>query len=347
MTNVYCLVRAGGGNPAALLRVRTSLENHHLLPLGPNADEQLNKILAFGSDLAAPILGLSQAQYNTLQTSLTAVIHCTWNMNYDMQLTSFEDLIRGSFNLISLCVTSTRPTPTPFHFASSISAAPALAGGAIQETLNPSAAHLVHAVGYAQSKYVVEHLCNNVVQSTPGMRARVHRLGYLVGDRTQGIWDRNQEYPLVLRSLEKINRLPSRPLERVSWLPVDDAAATCIELMFTADEQLGPFAVFNVAHPLSISWDDRVLAGVSAAGHVFERCRSTEWITALNVADPEYRLLGYLKSTYEFGDNEVSPQISTAVAERCSTHLRDCPAVTLNLVRRFVLGWNIQVVPIV
>lgn len=355
MKNVYCLVRPGAGNQDAKLRVISNLKTRKLLHSDPHPDQEgqpvpnkpttdetgyLARIIAYPSNLTHAQLGLQVAQYNALRTQLTVVIHCAWTMNYDMQLTSFEHLISDSSNLITRCVNSTLKTPTLFNFTSSISAAPALPDESIQEALNTNSMTLIGTSGYAQSKYVVEQLCANTAGK---IFSRIHGLGYLVGDRTNEIWHRDEEYPLILRSLEKIMLLPSRPLERVSWLPVDDAAEACIQLMFLDADKFDSPAVFNVAHPQVISWDDRVLAGVATADHEFKTCRSRGWAAALRAKDPAYKLLGYLESVYG-NNNDVSSVIRTVEAERWSKHLRECPAVTVESVKKFVQGWNITVV---
>lgn len=305
----------------------------------PNAAEELKlaKIVAFNSDLARDNLGLSGGDYDELRALLTEVFHCAWTVNYNMQLTSFEHLIRGSSNLMSLCIKSTHLIPASFHFTSSISAAP---GDPVAESLLTTPNTLIGASGYAQSKYVVEHLCDLAVTGCNFFVARVHRLGYLVGDRTNGLWSKSEEHPLVARSLSKIKSLPSRPRERLSWLPVDDAATACIEVMFSTDGELDEQIVFNIAHPRLISWDEIFLAGIEAADLDFDTCSSSEWVKALTAADPRYPLLEFLASAYAVDDDKSDP-ITTVVAERCSPHLKDCPAITVPLVKLFVQGWAI------
>lgn len=343
VTKVYCLVRPSNRFATPLARVINSLKSRKLLHSAaldtPNADEvpKLAKIVAFHSDLARNNLGLSGGDYGELRAHLTEVFHCAWTVNYNMQLTSFEHLIRGSSNLMSLCIQSTHLIPASFHFASSISAAP---GDPVAESLLTTPNTLIGASGYAQSKYVVEHLCDLAVTGCNFFVARVHRLGYLVGDRTHGRWSKSEEHPLVARSLEKIKFLPSRPLERLSWLPVDDAAKACVEVMFSTDGELDEQTVFNIAHPRLISWNDIFLAGITAANLDFETCSSSEWLAALTAADPRYPLLEFFASAYA-ADDELSNPITTVVARRCSPYLRDCPAITVELVKLFVEGWAI------
>lgn len=355
---VYCLVRRSARFGSPLQRVIASLKSRKLLHSAaddtPTANEakQLSKILAYNFNLAREDLGLGGDDYNGLLRNLTEVIHFAWVMNYDMQLTSFEHLIRGSSNLISLCLKSTRIIPASFNFTSSIAATPpdttdtdypavaaveaveaveavvameavaasdsvdavdvvvavealaaveavpAAPAGMVLESLNDKPTLLNGASGYAQSKYVVEHLCANAAESEDFFTARVYRRGYLAGDRALGRWHKNEEYPLIVRSLEKIKFLPSRPLEHFSLLPVDDAAKACVELMFSTDGELGGCDVFNVAHPKLISWDDVFLPGVTAAGLLFGELTSSAWLPALKGADATYPLMNYFESVY-------------------------------------------------
>lgn len=227
-------------------------------------ERQLAKIIAYNCEITREDFGVRSVVYEYMRLHLTDVIHCGWAVNYSMQLSSFEHLISGSSNLISHCLQSSHLLPASFHFMSSISAAP---GGRVQESLNTNPNSLIGASGYARSKYVVECLCANAVGSYRDIVARVIRLGHLVGDRAHGQWTKKDEHPLIVRSLEKIKILPTRPLEtKLSWLPVDDAATVCIEIMLATDDDLKNDAVFNVTHPKLISWNDVFLAGIRNAG---------------------------------------------------------------------------------
>lgn len=316
-------------------RVVDTLRRHKLLHSSDTSQPttfeamQLGKIVVFESDLASDNLGLVGHQYESLRVEVTDVIHCAWTMNYNMKLRSFENLIRGSANLINLCLSSARFNPATFHFTSSIAAAPP-PGGPVLEALY-TRPDLVGS-GYAQSKYVVESLCNRAVQSCARLKVSIHRLGYLVGSRTLGQWSKGEEYPLVVQSLAKINYLPTRPQERLSLLPVDDAAKACVQLMFTTDAALTNLRVFNVAHPQLIEWNGVFLDGVRDVIPDFLTEPVVAWVARLKAADPGYRLLSYFESAY--GNNDVPTAITTTVARRCSPHLAACAAIDVALMSR-------------
>lgn len=328
---VFCLVRP---NPQLdpHRRVMDALRDRQLLHAADGtttADQQrqLRKIVAYSSDLACDNC--------THRSNLTDVIHCAWTMNYRMQLKSFEHLIHGTYNLISDCLNQ-RPPPA-FHFASSIAATPI---SPIVESLLDTPAPLAGATGYSQSKYVVERLCANAVASCADLKVCILRLGYLVGNRANGQWSKTEEHPLVVRSLEMVPRLPSRPNYQLSLLPVDDAANACVQLMFTTRAGVGNPRVFNVANPALIAWDGVFLAGTRAAFESPVRTvLSSQWVTNLQTAAPDYPLLGYFQEAY--GDDDAAIEILTTEARRCSPHLAACQAIDAAVMKRFVQGWNI------
>jgi thioester reductase-like protein len=127
---------------------------------------------------------------------------------------SFESqYIKGAHNLLSLCLSVNTTRPTAFYFCSSVSA---VAGTPLLATITETyTAKLENAqnMGYARSKLVVESMVKAAVEKN-GMNARVFRVGQVVGDNQNGIWNSTEAIPLMFRSATTLGALPE--LDEVS-----------------------------------------------------------------------------------------------------------------------------------
>jgi thioester reductase-like protein len=172
------------------------------------------KIVCFPSDLSRDDLGLDKSTLHLLRKSLTTVIHCAWAVNFNLGVQSFEKQhIKGTYNLLNICLSTTTPSPAKLFFCSSISAAagtplPAV----IQETYISDLSHAQN-MGYARSKLITETIIKAAVEQT-GMVAKVLRVGQIVGDTQNGMWNSTEAISLMIRSATTIGALPA--LEEVS-----------------------------------------------------------------------------------------------------------------------------------
>lgn len=217
---MYCLVRAKSPE-VARERICSTLAAKKIGHL-----ENVNKILCFPSDLSREDLGLPGTTIHTLRKSLTTVIHCAWAVNFNLGVQSFEKQhIRGTFNLLNMCLKVTMQLPAKLFFCSSISAAagtplPAI----IPETYISDLTH-AQGMGYARSKLVTESIIKAAAEQT-GMVARVLRVGQIVGDTRIGLWNNTEAISLMIRSAVTIGALPA--LEEVFSLCVlDFLVLTC------------------------------------------------------------------------------------------------------------------------
>jgi thioester reductase-like protein len=227
--SVYCLVRASS-QESAQNRVFSTLAAKKI-----DTPANLNKIVCFPSDLSREDLGLDKTTVDILRKSLTTVIHCAWAVNFNLGVQSFEKQhIKGTYNLLNMCLNVTTQSPAKLFFCSSISAAagtplPAV----IQETFISDLNHAQN-MGYARSKLVTETIIKAAAQQT-GMVAEVLRVGQIVGDTQNGMWNSTEAISLMIRSATTIGALPA--LEEVSvyfyiilvlWLiEVDSILAAC------------------------------------------------------------------------------------------------------------------------
>lgn len=257
---VYCFVRASSRTAStATQRMARALKPHHL------AARDTAKIVAYSTNLAWKGFGLTAAELTEVRENANVVIHAAWAVNYNMQLSSFEHLVKSTRNLIDLCLQARRPAPAAFNFVSSTAVSP---GDALPEAYVDSAG----PTGYAQSKFVAEQLCKRASSKLP---VRVLRLGSLVGDTVKGRWNTAEPVPVVVKYSAFSHRFPMpKEDEMVFWLPVDVAARACAHLALLPPQD---GLVCNVSNPKSISWNREFFPALQAAGLDMKLVPQHEW----------------------------------------------------------------------
>ncbi|GAD98608.1 NRPS-like enzyme [Paecilomyces variotii No. 5] len=298
VSKVYCLVRAQTHQNAAA-RVIASLRErrvYHTLSL-----KQRRKIIALASDLSQPMLGLDTQRHSEIATQVSKVYHCAWTVNFNWGLRSFEkDCIAGVRHLIDLCLRAPGTQPAQFLFASSVGTVLRTRLAVVPETL-PDDFSATQPTGYAQSKLVAEHICQNA-QEQAGVPVRVFRIGQVAGDTRQGVWNSTDAVPLMLQTAITLGILPSID-EYLRWLPVDLVAKSMVEI---ADSILsaGPGPVFfNMTNPKTLHWTKDLIPYLHQAGLQFDLVEPPQWIERVRakidpVENPAIKLMDYLERNY-------------------------------------------------
>ncbi|KAI9369802.1 hypothetical protein BJX61DRAFT_545228 [Aspergillus egyptiacus] len=335
---VYCLVRAPSSLSASH-RVWESLHARYLMSSIPPDAER--KIVALPADLSKDRLGLDHTAYEEIISSVTAVIHCAWSVNFNWALESFEQsCIAGTRNLIDLCLDTRGPLPAKFSFCSSVSTVAHTPGTWVPEAL-PESLSYAQSTGYAQSKLVAEHVVNRAYHSTT-TAARVLRIGQIIADTKHGIWNAAEAIPMIFRTAETIKALPLLD-EILSWTPVDTIASAIIEatiLSSVTDE------VLNITNPTLVHWTHDLLPLLFRAGLSFDKVHKKEWLNRLRhsnqdpTLNPPIKLLSFFTAKYGTNsDTDIPPRVllyDTKNAQLAAPSLRTAPALTGAFVTRFI-----------
>lgn len=341
VATVYCLCRAKDDADASS-RITASMKTRKL---SSHYERVQMRVKALACDLFADKLGLQPDMYNEIATRATLIIHNAWAVNFNLGISSFEPHIRGAVNLINLALASPHPRPADFYFASSISAVAAWRGPeSIPEAItdDPSVAQ---GLGYAQSKWITEKLCQVASQQTP-IRAGVLRIGQMVGDSRNGVWNETEAISLIIKCTDTIGILPNLE-ESVSWLPVDYAAKVILDLVKIPPQclPLGECPVWNVIHPKLVPWTF-ILSSLQHSGLKFKALPRHEWIKALRASpideanNPSRKLLTFFENKY--GQEELATRypLSTVQTEKASENLRSAPIADVGLVGKWVAAWK-------
>lgn len=325
---VVCFVRASSDDQA-LDRVRKSLAERRV-------EADWNKISAYASDFSDVHLGLPSELYEAIAGRLKCVFHCAWNVNFNMSLESFErDCIQGTRYLIDLCLQARTERPAEFVFCSSVSAASDDDAREIPEDL-PSSLKAAQSTGYAQSKLVAEHLCLRASKTT-GITSKVLRIGQIAGDTTHGIWNPNEAITMMLKSAATIGSLPMLD-EWCSWLPVDAAAKTILDIAFKKETECG---IFNVLNPRRFHWTWDLLISLRAMGVQFKAEDRHRWLEKLRsvpdpIKNPPYKLVDFFQAKYRADDPAAARIFVTEKTQALSSSLKHVTALDQRMLCRVV-----------
>lgn len=375
VSRVYCLVRAEGPDQARD-RILKSLRSRDLaLPSNENGAD--SKLVSLPCSLQDDKLGLSGSEWERIAGEATLMIHSAWSVNFSLKLRSFQDHLHGLVNLLELR-NATRSSAARFIFISSTASVISAAKGdrPISEILS-SDPEDASPLGYSRSKWVAENILASarvsgsfatpISSSTSGLRSPgtaeertpiiIIRVGQLCGDSRTGAWNATEAYPIMLSSARVLGCLPDLRGEALSWLPVDVAARSVLEIATappdppdpprapgqrysqSRSQHLHKTPVYHVANPhQDPEWSDMldwICGGGDGDGAgVVSVVPASEWIERLERAletreHPARALLHLWKAAYggrrgSLGVGEGSAaRFDTRRTERVSETMRD------------------------
>ncbi|KAI7884620.1 acetyl-CoA synthetase-like protein [Lichtheimia hyalospora FSU 10163] len=341
VSKIYCTVRAQS-KAAAMNRIRQSFCDRML------DISLLNhvKVEALPTDLNATYFGWDKDTYHRLGQEVTMIQACGWLVDFNQSITHFDrECIQGLYNLLKFAHHPIHPMYV--HTISSISAAAAMSTHhSIPETIPPQDPHVALPIGYAQSKYIVEHLFDYLTREKR-FPCIIERMGQLCGDTIHGAWSINEQFPLMMMGGgDKLHMMPDLKGTMVDWLPVDYASSTIVDIMlktsarFTPEDLVG--RVFHIVNPNRVTWS-HVLKSMHGCGMDFQVVEPEEWVMTLqkHQANPAYRLLSYYQDVLLQGNNQVHETIwetkhTTALVKKLTT----APVLDTKLMSKYYRFWK-------
>ncbi|KAJ5532996.1 AMP-dependent synthetase/ligase [Penicillium frequentans] len=281
VSNVFCLTRRKSPFQAVL---NSLIEKElHI------TSEQASKIIALTSALDQPDFGLDEEFMARMRRSVTQILHVAWPVNFNIPLAQFEPHIRGLHNLLQFSLSVEQQQPAVVMFCSSISTALGSTSTEVPEApIDLGMAYM----GYGRSKLTGEHIVSAAHKS--GARAYSLRIGQVSGHSKKGLWNDTEALPLMIRSALSLKALPSLN-ESCSWLPVDNLAATILELTRSRSasstelkkcvsvEQIGDDSIYNVCNSREFAWD--ALLGCLGRSFQFEVVPFESWLQLLRESE--------------------------------------------------------------
>ncbi|KAI7780792.1 hypothetical protein LA080_015583 [Diaporthe eres] len=267
---VICLNRGSDSRE----RQAKSLESRRLPPLLQDPKNK-DRLVFLQADLSNDTLGLSPSEYAFVARETTVIVHNAYPVNFLLSLAQFEPHLRGLLNLMKLALKA----GASLLFVSSISTAMSATGRRqrVPEVVLDTATQVDDLLpqGYAQSKYVCEHMLQAFAD---GLAARpappeaprsvgVLRVGQICGPRFgRGPWNKWEWFPSLVMSSRFLGAAPDDIGQEINWIPVDELACIVTELISYVhlpcangepqEEQSNALQVFNVVNPKVSSWQD-------------------------------------------------------------------------------------------
>ncbi|KZT50215.1 NAD(P)-binding protein [Calocera cornea HHB12733] len=242
-------------------------------------NRQSAKLRLVAVNISEEDLGLDQELLQEICVSITSIIQNAWRVDFNLSLSAFGSNIQFTRSGLNLALKTQTPVPAQFIFTSSIGTVANWAKpGPVPEAplTDPG---LAIGSGYSESKWVSEQLIIAAAEQR-GLKATILRIGQLASSIQNGAWNTTDWLPLMPKSGATFGVLPSFS-RCVSWLPVDKAAQSIIEVMHgRATESRVDLTYLNVAHPHAVHWD-LILESIAKTLHC-ELVPSHEWMQRLN-----------------------------------------------------------------
>ncbi|KAI7879561.1 acetyl-CoA synthetase-like protein [Lichtheimia hyalospora FSU 10163] len=340
VSKVYCLVR---GKPDALMgRLRKAFEDR-LLDVSL-LDQHAEKVEALPMNLTAEYFGWGKQVYEKLRQEVTLVQACAWLLDFNQPVSHFDkECIQGLYRLLQFAYHPVDPMHV--HVVSSISATAAMKTNEIPEEPSEQDPHVTMPMGYAHSKYIVEHLFHYLTEHK-GFPCIVERMGQVCGDSINGIWNISEQYPLMMiGGASELGAMPDLQTNVIDWLPVDYAARSIFDVMIsTADKDANYLIknhelVFHIVNPTTVTWTD-VLNSLKACGLEFKTLPPNEWVQLLSnhQDNSAYRLMSFFESNFN-GPSMQMPIWQTTKTVKIAPILGDAPAFGPALMQKHLAYW--------
>lgn len=329
-----------------------------------NLNIDTSRVTFWTADLSKPDLGLEPEHLQKLQQTVTLTIHNAWAVNFNLSLSSFKPNLSSVVNLINF--TGQAKHNPGFYFISSISS---MLGYSTENGLTPEkviTSSIPAPNGYANSKYLSEHLLASVSSKIQPAFARVGQVAGPV--RSAGLWNKTEWFPSLVLSSVHVGALPDTlgpALDRIDWVPIDLLSEVLVDLALATKS--GADGEIKVHHPVNLNpltWSDIRPAVASAlsktAGKTVETVPFHEWLQlvrkdiesagggrdkaikeaelqALLAKNPAAKLLEFFEGV--MAQTEKENVLDTQLTAQSSEKLRAVGAVKSEWIEKWVGEW--------
>lgn len=285
--DVWCVVRGSRGRSPEQ-RLHQALQRYDV-----HDPAQEHRLRVLGGDLGLPALGLSETDRDAISSEVALFHHCGAVVNMGLPYDSMSAAnVQGTVELLRLACAG---VPSRFVHCSTVSVlyASSLGGSVPDGAPRPPLEEL--GFGYAQSKWVAEHLVEHAADR--GLETVVVRPGTLAASSRTGVPNPLDWSWLVLRAAAYLGCAPllRTPLE---WAPVDFAARALVHLGETrppgSERPFHLMAPYDIPYGTAYSWMRRAGFRLRAAEYPLWRRRLLnraadlpESVAALGWAMPE------------------------------------------------------------
>jgi thioester reductase-like protein len=293
---VHCLVRAESPDDAM---ARIQQNARHYLKDDLAAYRAAGRIQAVPGDLARPLLGLSEAEFDRLATITDVIHHPGGLVNFIYPYSHMKPAnVEGTREIIRL---AGRYRNIPVHYISTIAVVSGFGTAGIKHVTEDTP--LAHAdrlsVGYVESKWVAEAMLHNAAQE--GLPVAIYRAADISGDCRTGAWNTATEMCAMKRFIVDTGLSPIAELP-LDYTPVDRYAAAVAHI---ASQKLPQGEVYHLTNPAKVNIA-RLNERLRAHGHEVEEVPWSEWLEHI------------VKMAVDQPDHPMTP-FAPLFIDRCST----------------------------
>ncbi|KAI9058948.1 acetyl-CoA synthetase-like protein [Trametes sanguinea] len=346
-----------------------ALERQHAQFRARGLDEALldtPKFKMVEAVLHEPGFGIDVDLLDEVRRSVTHILHNAWKVDFNISLSSFGVDLQGARNLVDLAISSPYKVTPTILFVSSIGVFMGYKGSAPAPEAALDDPSTAFGVGYQESKWVTEHVLENVTRQT-GVHTISMRLGQVSGNKV-GYWNEKEWFPAIVKSAQFQRCLPDidgvrfvssrrkhvtdvgAVLQKVSWIPGYESAKAFVEMRSSSE----PF--LHLVHPRPVPWHDLIAPIAKELGVTL--VPYPEWLSALEKsvggkdgmtdvklmkANPALRILDFFKAL-KMGEPDREPlgivYLSTEKATKASETLANLPLLNAESARGWLAAWK-------
>jgi thioester reductase-like protein len=267
---VHCLVRPRGDGIEA---IEANLRRYGLWKT-----EWSERIVPVPGDLAKPLFGLDEGDFDALAREVDLILHpgAVVNLVYPYSELRAPN-VGGTREVLRLAC---RHEATPVHYVSTNGIFPPDLG-LCEENIDLDDLADAHHDGYGQSKWVAEKLVREA--EGRGLPVNVYRPGNVSGHSETGASNPRDLLGAIIVESLRLGCAPEIEDWRMEMTPVDFVADAMLHIASNPDSYGGTYHLSNPEPPTAENIFDLLEEG----GHPLERVPYDEWLQRLDAAPPE------------------------------------------------------------
>ncbi|KAI1335918.1 hypothetical protein F5Y15DRAFT_396198 [Xylariaceae sp. FL0016] len=311
---------------------------------GVHVDDALWTKLSFiESGRGANYLGEDASQISYLTRTTTHIFHMAWPMEFNRSTIGFKPHLEALQALIHLANTSSNEHPgiaTRLIFTSSIAVVRhhrsltnrrAVPEARLEDPL------VTTEMGYAEAKWICEQMLASASSRYPDLEALTVRVGQLSGPERDGIWKTEEHIPALLKAAQTLSAFP-RLEGTLSWLPIDRAAKSLVEIGLTPNP-VAPETVVHLENPVRQRWQDFTAIAVRELGIEGPLVEFDQWLEQAAAKGLVTSLRPFFQLDFRaLGSGDVV--LETGRAQSMSRTLRGTSGISADLIREYIGRWR-------
>ncbi|UCG22803.1 MAG: thioester reductase domain-containing protein, partial [Chloroflexota bacterium] len=291
--DIYCLVRCSN-----VAEGRRRIEENLALYL-PKDEHPGSRIIPVPGDMAKPLLGLSEQQFEALADRIDAIYHSGAWVNWIYPYERLEPAnVFGTQEILRLaCQVKVKP----LHFVSTISVFPLFSeseSAVIHEQDSLDHRGVLYG-GYMQTKWVAEKLVS--VARSRGMPVAIYRPGLITGSSQTGAWNTEDVTSKLVKTIVELGFTPDLDAA-TDMTPVDYVSRAIVHLA-SSPGALG--GVFHLTNPEPVRVKDLV-RWLRSFGYPIKPLSYERWRT---------RLVESARGSLDTASHSVAPLFSIKLSE--------------------------------